>query len=74
MGATRRTWSSFLWTRGTRVLCLSSCLQSVVEEHCSLLFYRLGNNSQTDQGDETEGLEIDGLERKGMNKPNRRNM
>jgi hypothetical protein len=26
-----------------------------------MLFYRLGNNNKTDQGDETEGLERDGV-------------
>ncbi len=43
-----------------------SCLSSVFAEHCFLLFYRAGNNNQTDQGDETEGLEMEGLEGKKL--------
>ncbi len=45
------------------VFVFSSCLSSIVAEHCCMLFYRHGNiKNQTDQGDETEGLEMDGLE------------
>ncbi len=35
---------------------------SVVAEHYYMLSYRLGKSNQTDQGDETEGMEMEGLE------------
>ncbi len=34
---------------------LSSRHRAIVAEHCYMLFYRLGNNNKTDQGDKTEG-------------------
>jgi hypothetical protein len=36
---------------------------SLVAEHCYLLFQRLGNNNETDQGDKTEGFDGEGLKR-----------
>ncbi len=57
------------YNKTLRVLCLSSCLSSVC--YCGtllqdLLFYRLGNNNQTDQGDEIEGLEREVLKDEGL--------
>jgi hypothetical protein len=46
----------------SRVLSLSS----VLAEHCYMQFYRLGNNNQTDQGNETEGLKMEVLEWEGL--------
>jgi hypothetical protein len=43
-------------------VCLSTVRQSVVADHCYLLFYRQGNNQQTDQEDDTKGLDGEGLE------------
>ncbi len=39
---------------------------SDVAEHCYMMFYRQGNNNQTDQEDETEGLEREGFEIYGL--------
>jgi hypothetical protein len=41
------------------------CFSSVVAEHCYMLVYRLGNSNQTDQGDETEGFEMEEWRREG---------
>ncbi len=51
------------------VLCVSffsPVRQSLVAEHCYMMFYRQGNNNQTEQGDKTEGLEREGLEIDGL--------
>jgi hypothetical protein len=39
--------------------CRSSVLSSLVAEHCCMIFYF---NNQTDQGEEREGLDMEGLE------------
>jgi hypothetical protein len=49
----------------SRVLCRSV----VTAEHRYMLFCRLVNNNQTDQGDETESLEMAGLVWEGVKEP-----
>ncbi len=44
----------------SRILCLSSCLSSC--RSCGTQSYSLCFSNLTDQGDETEGLEREGLE------------
>ncbi len=51
------------------VLCLpdfSPVRQYVVAEHCYMMFFMQGNNNQTDQEDETKGMERVGLEIDGL--------
>jgi hypothetical protein len=45
----------------SRVLCLSVCDSVCVCHNCGTLCYSFSFGNQTDQGDETEGLEREGL-------------
>ena len=44
-----------------RVLCLSVCVYVCVCHNCGTLCYSFSFGNQTDHGDETEGLEREGL-------------